>query len=140
MKKRISLLLLAAALTFGLNGGSIAQAQPPLPEGHFPGDHNPGPDVKVPDGKNIIHPDVQNPGKEMREDLRKDKKDFQDRVKRGKKELKEKKKFDKKFDKRGGKKDFRPEKHKGKPDFQKPDHAPQPGDSREIPDFGQQRK
>lgn len=153
MRKRLSVFLLAAALTLGFTYGGIAMAQPPQGGEHFPGNHLPKPDMKGPDGGNFKELDGNHPGKEMRDNLRHEKKDFQDRVDHGKKDFKEKgkdfkekrkgfkdrMKHDKKFDKRGDGNDFRPGEHRERPDFGKPDHNGRPG-GRDIPDFGQHRK
>lgn len=139
MMKRISVLLLAAAITFGLTSGGTALAQPPHSPDSFQGHPIEKPDMKGPDGGNFKRPDVERPGKEMRDNFRHDKKDFQNRGEQGKKSFKDKMKHDKKFEKRHEGKDFRPDEHKNRPDFGKPDHNMRPGDHRGMPDFGQPR-
>ena len=140
MKKRLPVLFLAAALTFGLAFGGFALAQPPQPGGQFPANHLPKPDMKGPDGKNFNSPDGKRPGQEMRDNFRHDKKDFQNRVEHERKDFKDKIKQDKRIDKRGEGKEFRPGEHRDRPDFGKADHNQRPGTHRGAPDFGQTRQ
>lgn len=146
MRKRISILLLAAAIGLGLSYGGAAYAQPdtPPPGVHFPGNENhlskpdfnaPGkPDFKGPDGADFKRPDGQRPGHDMKNNMRHGKKDFQNSMDQGK--YKKGKKDLRKFDKRGDGKNFRPGDHKGGPDFDKPGQHFRPGENKGGPDFG----